>query len=85
MAADLENNAADSPEPMPLPGRDIPFPYVIVADEAFPLKPYLIRPFPRKANKMTDEERVFNLPVKSSTIVYRKHFRCFCLSLEDTT
>lgn len=60
MAADLESNAADLPEPTPLPGRDIPFPYVIVADEAFPLKPYLMRPFPRGVTRMTDEERVFN-------------------------
>lgn len=60
LVADLESNAADLPEPTPLPGRDIPFPYVIVADEAFPLKPYLMRPFPRRVKRLTDEERVFN-------------------------
>lgn len=58
LAADLESNAADLPELTP--GRDIPFPYVTVADEAFPLKPYLMRPFSRRVKRLTDEERVFN-------------------------
>ena len=35
------------------------FPYVIVADEAFPLKPYLMRPY-SKNSIVSDEEKVYN-------------------------
>jgi len=42
LAVDLECGRAGLPEPTPLPKRNVPFPYVAVADEAFPLKPYLI-------------------------------------------
>ena len=33
------------PNPTPLPGTHIPFPYMIVADDAFPLKKYIMKPF----------------------------------------
>jgi hypothetical protein len=35
------------------------FPYVIVADEAFALKPYLMRPY-SKNSVVSDEEKVYN-------------------------
>lgn len=34
-------------------------PYVFVADEAFPLKPYIMRPYPG-LYKLSDRERIFN-------------------------
>ncbi|XP_071582484.1 putative nuclease HARBI1 [Temnothorax nylanderi] len=74
LAADLESNAADLPEATPLPGRYIPFPYVIVADEAFPLKPYLMRPFPRRVKRMTDEERVFNYRLSRARLCIENTF-----------
>ncbi|XP_071652757.1 uncharacterized protein [Temnothorax longispinosus] len=73
-AADLENNAADLPEPTPLPGRDIPFPYIIVADEAFPLKPYLMRPYPKKVNRLTNEERIFNYRLSRARLCIENAF-----------
>ncbi|XP_032684753.1 uncharacterized protein LOC116850504 isoform X2 [Odontomachus brunneus] len=60
LAVDLENSTVNLPEPTPLPNRDVPFPYVAVANKAFPLKPYLMRPFPRRVGRMIDEERIFN-------------------------
>lgn len=42
----LENNSINIPRPCPLPGSSISLPFVIVADDAFALKPYLIKPFP---------------------------------------
>lgn len=59
MAADFDSGDVDFPPPTPLPGRDVPFPHVIVADEIFPLNTYLMRPYARR-NRLTDEQRVFN-------------------------
>jgi len=59
LAADLASGDADLPPSTPLPGRNVPFPYVIVADEAFPLNTYLMRPYARR-NELTDQQRVFN-------------------------
>lgn len=41
----LEYNELNIPDPRCLPGST-KFPYVLVGDEAFPLKTYLLRPFP---------------------------------------
>ncbi|XP_018361253.1 PREDICTED: uncharacterized protein LOC108759992 [Trachymyrmex cornetzi] len=59
-AQDLEAGEVNLPPPSSLPGTDVPFPYVFVADEAFPLRNYLMRPFPKKNERMSDEERIFN-------------------------
>lgn len=56
LAADLASGDVNLPPPTPLPGRNVPFPYV--ADEAFPLNTYLMRPYARR-NGLTDQ-RVFN-------------------------
>jgi len=52
LAVDLASGDADLPPP--LPGRNVPFPYVIVTDEAFPLNIYLMRPYTRR-NGLTDQ------------------------------
>lgn len=59
LATDLASGDADIPPPTPLPGRHVPFPHVIVADEAFPLNTYLMRPY-AKRNGLIDQQRVFN-------------------------
>ena len=46
------------PEPRRLDGSDKAFPYVFVGDEAFPLKPYLVKPYPRLS--LREKERVAN-------------------------
>ena len=43
------------PEDEPLPGSDDTMPFVFVGDEAFPLRPYLTRPWPGRM--LTDEKR----------------------------
>lgn len=54
----LQNNSLSVPQHAPLPGTDIEAPYVIVGDEAFPLKTYLMRPYPGR--ELNDSKRVFN-------------------------
>jgi len=47
------------PEPLPLDENEHNFPYYFsAADEAFPLKTYIMRPYPRSS--LTDKQRVFN-------------------------
>ena len=57
------NGELDVPPPTSLSNypASVPVPYCIVADEAFPLKPTIMRPFPRTGRrKLQDDERIFN-------------------------
>ena len=54
----IENGVLGIPSPDVLPGSDKIVPHVIVADEAFGLKSYLMRPFPSK--QLGYEERIYN-------------------------
>lgn len=57
----LDHGEVDLPLDKPLPGTDIPFPHFFVGDEAFPLKKYLMRPFPGRMHQvLPDEQRIFN-------------------------
>ena len=45
----LEAGSLSFPHPRPLPGTtQLDVPFVIVGDEAFPLKNYMMRPYPGK-------------------------------------
>ena len=44
----LERNELGIPGPRPLPSSNYPLPFFIVGDDAFPLKPYLLKPHPAK-------------------------------------
>lgn len=48
------------PKDRNLPGTQISAPYVIVGDEAFPLKPYLVRPYPGAQINGDIEKQTFN-------------------------
>ena len=54
----LEHDLLSLPSPKALPGSENVVPYHIVADEAFPLKPYLMKPFSQRG--LTREKRMFN-------------------------
>ena len=58
MSCALEDNTLHIPPDKPLPGRDVNTPYVIVGDEAFPLKHHVMKPYPEKG--LTEEQRIFN-------------------------
>ena len=54
----LETNRMKLPEPKTLDGCNYdPLPYYLVGDEIFPLKTWLMRPYP---GKLTEEQRIFN-------------------------
>ena len=57
------NGELDVPPPTSLPNYPAngPVPYCIVADEAFPLTPTIMGPFPRTGRQiLQDDERIFN-------------------------
>ncbi len=55
----IVGNELPLPPPEPLPGRQKPVPYVFVGDDAFPLSPTLLKPYPgvQAAGSM---QRIFN-------------------------
>ena len=55
----LEKNERNMPPPAPLPGRpQIDVPYFLIGDDAFPLKPYMQKPYPSR--NLTVEKRICN-------------------------
>lgn len=56
----LEQNKLNVPKDANLPSTEIPAPYVIVGDEAFPLRTYLMRPYPGNQINGEIEKQIFN-------------------------
>lgn len=54
----LENNRMNMPLPRTLPGTEIVLPMVIIGDEAYPLKQYLMRPYPQSV--LNPQNEIFN-------------------------
>ena len=54
----IEGGHLGVPPNEPLPNDNIPLPYAIIADDAFPLKHWLQKPYPIR--NMTHDQRIFN-------------------------
>ena len=54
----LEQNTLNIPKESVLPGTQQLFPFVIVAEDAFPLREYIMKPYSQ--HSLTAEKRVFN-------------------------
>ena len=54
----IEEGNLGIPPNEPLPNDDIPLPYAIIADDAFPLKDWLLKPYPHR--HMNPRQRIFN-------------------------
>ena len=54
----LETNTFNMPNIECIPSTDISVPFVLLGDDAYPLKPYLLKPYSRQ--NLTEEERIFN-------------------------
>jgi len=48
--------------------RGFPLPYIVTVDEVFPLKKYLMRPYPRRARRRSEAERIFNYRLSKAEI-----------------
>lgn len=54
----LESNTLHIPQAMPLLTGDKPIPFIIVADDAFPLNTHILKPYSQVG--FTPESRIFN-------------------------
>lgn len=54
----VEGNDFNIPPPSVLPLSNVESPYVIVGDDAFPLKTYIMKPYP--GQDLEDEKKIFN-------------------------
>ena len=54
----LERNCLSIPPPEPITEDGSPLPYFLVGDEAFPLKTWLMKPYPRRG--LSHDERIYN-------------------------
>ncbi|KAL8567149.1 hypothetical protein ACOMHN_033051 [Nucella lapillus] len=73
LAQALEENTLNMPAPRHLPNRDtIKVPYMLVADDAFPLKSHLMKPYPKRG--LTDSQRIFNYRLSRARRVVESAF-----------
>jgi hypothetical protein len=68
----FEKKSLNIPPPRPIFSDNKLIPYVVVADEAFGLKSYVMRPFPAKT--LTRERRVFNYRLSRARRVVENAF-----------
>ena len=73
----------------------VPLLHIVIGDEAFPRKKYLMMPYPRSARRLSEAERIFNYRLSRSrntvenafgilanTWIYQRPFEC-CVQLCD--
>ncbi len=72
MFSALEGGQMSLPQARVLPDTDVRLPYVFVGDEAFPLKKYLMRPFPKW--QLTPEKVIFNQRLSGASRVVECSF-----------
>lgn len=68
----IENGSIQFPANKLLPGSDIAFPHFLIGDEAFSLKPYIMRAYPGK--KLNDQQRIFNYRLNSVRRIIENSF-----------
>jgi len=56
----LETRTLNVPPKTPLVENAVPMPYVIVGDEAFPLKTYLLRPYGKHHQGGDESKKIYN-------------------------
>ncbi|KAK3726594.1 hypothetical protein RRG08_057671 [Elysia crispata] len=77
----LERKSLNVPRDKPLPGMDQPTPHVIVGDDAFPLKTYLMKPYPDKGDvglKEKMQSRIFNYRLSRARRYSKNAFVTLC-------
>lgn len=71
-ATAMDNNALKLPDPSPLRGREMPVPFLLVADDAFALRENVMKPYPGRALNAT--QRIFNYRLSRARRVVENAF-----------
>lgn len=73
LSSALEINTLHIPSAEPLPGTHLKVPYVVVADDAFPMKTYLLKPYP---GRLYDDQHslIFNYRLSRTRRVVENAF-----------
>jgi len=69
----FDEGRMDIPQPTAIKEGGPVLPYCLVGDEAFPLKPYLLRPYPGKS-RLTPEQDVYNYRLSRARRVIENTF-----------
>ncbi|CAH2004903.1 unnamed protein product [Acanthoscelides obtectus] len=72
MGKQLDEGSVQLPKVDQLPSSNVEMPYFFVGDEAFPLKPYLMRPYPGR--QLTEQKSVFNYRLSRARRVIENSF-----------
>ena len=70
----LEANTHNIPNSKPPPKSENPLPFVIVGDEAFPLKKYLLRPCPGVSARNDESKQIYNYRLSRARRVVENAF-----------
>ena len=68
----LEEGTLGLPPPSPLPHDDRDTPYFLIGDDAFPLKPWMMKPYSRR--HLDHDERIFNYRLSRARRVVENAF-----------
>lgn len=79
----MESDTGNIPLPKLLPGTTILLLCTLVGDEAFPLKSYLMRPYPRKS-LISDSQQIFNYRFFRARRTIENAFGIFVSRYTDT-
>lgn len=71
----LEEDSLHIPPPHLIPGSQTTLPHVIVGDEAFPMRPYLMRPYPGRGKKLLPfSQKIYNYRLSRARRVIENAF-----------
>ena len=68
----IEEDNLGIPPPQPMPHDDQPLPYFIIADDAFPLRSWLLKPYPQRG--ISRPQRIFNYRLSRARRVVENAF-----------
>jgi hypothetical protein len=72
LRACFEDGSIGLPPPSPLPGAQEPVGYFLVGDDAFPLRPWLMKPVPSR--NLTQQQRIYNYRISRARRVVENAF-----------
>ena len=84
----MEDQSLGVPADAPYPNDEIPMPYTILADDAFPLRRWLLKPYPQR--NLLHDQRIYNYRlcrarriVENSFGILANRWRVLCTTIQN--